>query len=144
MRFRSNRFGTNGISNRIGPYHYADGAMEDIELERAGESGVPPMIKRHFKIIIAGAFNAFGLIGSEHNGIVILDNDNKLVILDEHARADSGYYGPTNHQVDEFEKILKMNYEQFMVFCRTHPRSRTPELDLTPDHGTSKSVRGEG
>lgn len=132
MRFKSSRFGSNGISNRLGPYHYADGAIEGIKKN-----------DRSFTIIIAGAYNAFGLIGSECNGIVVLDNDNKLVVLDEHAREDSGYYGPTNKQIDEFEKLLKMDYESFVKFCREHPRSRTPELDQTPDHGTSKAVKGE-
>ncbi len=136
MRYRSSRFGSYGIENQIGPYHYADGAIQDIELDKSDGS------KRHFKLVIAGAYNAYGLIGSECNGILILDDDNKLVILDEHARADSGYYGPTNHQIDEFEKLCKMDYEQFMAFCRSHPRSRTPELDLTETHGVEKSSRG--
>ena len=136
MRHQSSRFGTYGINNQIGPYHYADGAIQNVEKAK------PDGTIRRFKLVIAGAYNASGLIGSECNGILILDDENKLVILDEHARADSGYYGPTNKQVDEFEKLCKMNYEQFMIFCRSHPRSRTPELDLTPTHGAEKASRG--
>lgn len=61
-----------GIANRIGNYHYADGA-----LRRRTVGGIDYLVG------IAGAYNAFGLIGSEHNGIFVLDDTNKNVILDQ-------------------------------------------------------------
>jgi hypothetical protein len=117
------RFGSNGIANKLGPYMYADGALRKLTLKRDGDGD------RHFTLLISGAYNAMGLIGSEYNGIVVLDDDHLQVVLDQHMKADSGYYGPTNKQIDEWERILKMNYDEFIKLCREHPRTRTPNLE---------------
>lgn len=102
-----------GIQNKIGPYMYADGAL----FEKAFAGG------RDFKIVIAGAFNA-GIIGSEHNGIVVLDETYSNVVLDQHVREDSGYFGPSARQMAEAERIMAMDWAEFSKFCREHPRYR--------------------
>jgi hypothetical protein len=104
---------SNGIRNRIGNYHYADGA-----LRRRNVSGTD------YVIGIAGAYNAFGLIGSEYNGIFILDDTNKRVILDEDTPQQTGYYGPSQAQWDRLEELTACSPEAFLETILTQPRSR--------------------
>ena len=102
-----------GIKNRIGNYHYADGALRRLQI--GGNSYV---------IGIAGAYNAYGLIGPEHNGIFILDEDNKCVVLDRHCEIGSGYYGPSREQQVELNRICDLETPSFRNFIRNHARSR--------------------
>lgn len=81
---------------------------------------------RHFKIILYGAYNALGLIGSEKNGIAILDETLMQVVLDEHCCESSGYYGPSKEQVDEFNRIANLSESEFVEFVNSHPRTREP------------------
>lgn len=85
---------------------------------------------RTFIVAVYGAFNAMGLIGSEKNGIVILDEDEKRVLLDEHAKADSGYFGATVDQMTEFTRITAMTADDFQAFVNAHRRKRYA-IDLT-------------
>lgn len=102
-----------GIKNRLGQYHYADGAIARREIDGT-----------EYVIIIAGAYNAFGLIGSEHNGIAVLDDTAKRVVLDRHVPQSSGYSGPSKAQWDEFEHLLARDDASFLDFISTNPRSR--------------------
>lgn len=102
-----------GIANQVGPYMYADGAMA----EKTFEGG------RTFIVVIAGAYNA-GIIGSEHNGIAILDKDHGQVVLDQHLITGSGYSGPSRDQQLEFQRIMKLDWAGFRDFMRDHPRFR--------------------
>ena len=79
---------------------------------------------RTFRVVLYGALNACGLIGSEHNGVAILDMGKVHVLLDEHARESSGYFGPSAAQIKAFGEIVKMDEKQFIAFCNAHPRSR--------------------
>lgn len=102
-----------GIKNRIGQYHYADGA-----LARRTVDGTD------YVIVIAGAYNASGLIGSEHNGIAILDDTAKRVVLDRHAPEPSGYSGPSATQRIVFERLQEIDDAAFKRFIAEHPRAR--------------------
>lgn len=77
-------------------------------------------------IAIYGAYNARGLIGPEYNGIVILDNTDKKVLVDGHAPhpGGSGYYGPHPDTVREWARIIHMDPSELLLFIREHPRSR--------------------
>ena len=79
---------------------------------------------RNFEIVIYGAYDAFGLIGPENNGIVILDNDNLRVVLDRHFEIQTGYFGSSENQVKEYLKIAAMNWEQFVEFVNNNKRTR--------------------
>lgn len=103
---------SSGIKNQIGPYRYADDAL-----------GEKSFGGRLFKIVIAGAFDA-GIVGSECNGIVILDENNESVVLDEHFKEVSGYNGPSARQKAEFKRIMDMDWPEFSKFCRENPRFR--------------------
>lgn len=77
-----------------------------------------------YRFVLYGAYNAFGLIGPENNGIVVLDEENKRVLCDEIAKADTGYFGPTKDQEAAFVDLLTMDYDEFRKFINTNPRSR--------------------
>ena len=79
---------------------------------------------RTFLLVLYGAFNAFGLIGSERNGIAVLDEDRLAVVLDDHCLESSGYFGPSSRQWREFERLQRLDAERFLAFVRDHPRAR--------------------
>jgi len=102
-----------GISNQIGNYMHADGAVRRCKI---GDT--------NYVIGIAGAYNAFGLIGPEHNGLFILDDTNKRVVLDRHCEESSGYHGPSSAQQAEFERVMNLPLTAFRNFINNHPRFR--------------------
>jgi hypothetical protein len=69
--------------------------------------------KTRFRLLLYGAYNAFGLIGSEHNGICVLNEDDKNVVSDGILSVDSGYFGPAKVQLDLFDKMVKMKASEF-------------------------------
>lgn len=104
---------SNGIANQIGNYMYADGAVRRRKA-RGNE----------YLVGIAGAYNAFGLIGPEHNGIFVLDDTHKRVVLDRDTEETTGYYGPSQRQWDRLKELMQMDEEAFHNLIFTHPRSR--------------------
>jgi hypothetical protein len=102
-----------GIANCIGNYHYADGA---VRRRKVGEI--------EYIVGIAGAYNAFGLIGPEHNGIFVLDDTNKAVILDRDTPETSGYSGPSQRQWDRLKYVMTCSASDFLDFIHDNPRSR--------------------
>ncbi len=79
---------------------------------------------RTFTVVIHGAYDALGLIGSECNGVGVLDEDNKQVVLDQHLRQGSGYFGPTQAQIDEWGRVCGLSYQAFREFVNANHRSR--------------------
>lgn len=80
--------------------------------------------KRKFRLIIYGAYNAMGLIGSECNGIAVLDEDNRHVVCDELAKIGSGYFGPSKEQAKLFDYLINADDKTFANIINTHPRTR--------------------
>lgn len=80
--------------------------------------------KRSFRVIVYGAYNAYGLIGTENNGIAVLDEDRMQVVLDGHCPQETGAYGPSNGQLVEWQRICRMDSAEFVEFCNSHPRLR--------------------
>lgn len=120
-----------GLHNKnVGPY---TGVQFDkiVKFRFSHNTG---RITRTFRVITYQAYNAMGLIGSEYNGICILDDDHLLVILDNHALADTGWFGVSRRQIEEFNKITtRMTWNMFRDFCDNHPRSRNPLRLLPPN-----------
>ena len=69
--------------------------------------------KTRYRILLYGAYNACGLIGSELNGICVLNEDEKNVVSDGICPVSSGYFGPSGYQVDLFNKIVRMPSKRF-------------------------------
>lgn len=83
-----------------------------------------PEGKRKFRFLVYQAYNAFGLIGSECNGVAILDEDKKSVLCDEIAKQNSGWYGISPKQVKMAEGLIGMNWSNFKTFVNSNPRTR--------------------
>jgi hypothetical protein len=85
-----------------------------------------------FMVFVYSAFNAYGLIGPECNGIAILQKDLGLV-LDGHCKQASGYFGASKAQVDEYVRITGMKWEEFQEFCNSHPNCKMKVLERIPN-----------
>mgnify|MGYP003605022521 CR=1 FL=1 len=83
---------------------------------------------RTFRVLIYQAYNAFGLIGTEKNGIAILDEDNRAVICDELARTMSGLSVPTRAQTELFQHLTDsekgMSFEAVAELVNASDRAR--------------------
>lgn len=77
-----------------------------------------------YRIVVYGAYNAMGLIGTEKNGIAILDNQQMAVLCDEICPVNSGYNTPTTDQINMVSTLIDMNDEDFKEFINSNPRSR--------------------
>lgn len=78
-----------------------------------------------FIIGIASAYNAMGLIGSEHNGVFILDDTNRNVIADQIDITGSGWFGPTAEQSARQKWLAdEATDAEFLDFIEKHPRFR--------------------
>jgi hypothetical protein len=77
-----------------------------------------------FRIITYQAFNAQGLIGSEYNGIAILDEDKMEIIVDNIACGPSGYFGVTAAQNAEAERISNMSFSDLSDLVNSSSRAR--------------------
>jgi len=102
-----------GIKNRIGNYLYADGALRRREIG-----------KTTYLVGIAGAYDAYGLIGPEHNGVFVLDDTRKSVVLDRDTPETSGYSGPSERQWGALKTWMTMPEAEFLAALKSHPRAR--------------------
>lgn len=109
------------IAHRIANYHYA--SPDHLRRRRVKTD--------NFIIGYATAYNAFGLIGSECNGIFVLNESRKTVVLDEHMRADTGYFGPTQAHLRELDRLEHLPDQEFVDFVCAHPRTRLESLSET-------------
>lgn len=101
----------NYISKQTGPFkHEPDNCWTKVFNE-----GKP--WQRTFRIVLASAYNANGLIGSERNGIAVLDDDYENVVFSEHMGLHMGGVGHTPMQMEEIEKILQMDWDDFKQYC---------------------------
>lgn len=104
---------SNGIANQIGPFMYSDGAIRKRRV-----NGIDYIVG------IAGAYNAFGLIGPEHNGLFVLDDTNKSVLTDRIAPEQSGYFGPSKAQWQELKRAMELPAKSFIQWIEESPRYR--------------------
>lgn len=74
--------------------------------------------KKSFTVAIYAAHDVFGLIGSERNGVVVVNDTDKKVVLDMEAASSSGWYGPTKKQLDVFGSLNAMTKMQFLGYIR--------------------------
>ncbi len=73
--------------------------------------------KRRFRVVIHGAYNAFGLIGPEMNGVAILSEDEpRSVVLRCIAAQSTGYFGPSRAQIALWNRVCAMEWDQFNEF----------------------------
>lgn len=77
-----------------------------------------------FRIVVYGAYNAMGLVGSEVNGIVVLREDPPDVIADEIACDPSANPNSRSKQIELAKTILVMNDDEFQSFVNSQKRLR--------------------
>lgn len=80
----------------------------------------------NFVIGKSTAYNARGLIGPEHNGIFVLNETQRCVVIDRHLQCQSGYFGASQEQRAEFDRITKMSDKEFLKFVRKVATFRGP------------------
>jgi len=82
-------------------------------------------VGRTFRIVVYAAFNAHGLIGSEDNGILVLDDDNMEVLADSLEKNSSGYFGPSDHQWGVANMLATaMTWLEFASYINSCGRNR--------------------
>ena len=109
----------NPVALRVGPYH---DQKEEHRRQVTFQTEEGP---RTFTVLMSTAFNAYGLIGSEVNGVVVLDDDRRHVLCDQMDRAPSGWDGPTPGQLVTFNTLTNPdNWERFREMIDNHPRRR--------------------
>ena len=102
----------NPISGRVGQYLH-DGNL--FSRMAAGKT---------YTVGFSTAYAAMGLIGSEINGIFVLNEDDFEVVLDQHLRVDSGWFGPQKQHFDELARLKALSDKDFLAWVRQHPRAR--------------------
>jgi len=109
----------------VGPYMGVSfDATTTKQVRGPGRLGGIEIGKRVFRIIVYSAYNAFGLIGTEDNGVAILDEDYRRVLTDKIAPQLTGMFGPSGGQETIFTSLVVMPADLFREFVNTHPRSR--------------------
>ena len=79
---------------------------------------------RKYRVVLYCAYSAHGLIGTEFNGVAVLDEQRKQVLLDSHFQIDTGYFGATPSQEAEHARIMDMTDSEFVAFVNNHSRRR--------------------
>ena len=84
-----------------------------------------------FFIVLYGAMNVGGLLGTEHNGIAVLwENKGEQLIMGHHR--DDSYMKASDRQLVEYERICAMDVDEFKVFVNSHPEARRNVLVDAP------------
>lgn len=92
--------------------------------------GVSRDVRRgRYRILVYGAYNACGLIGSEHNGICVLDDQRMQVVADRMVQISSGYHGPSPMQLAALERLLSCSPASFAHYINVSGRNR---FDVDP------------
>lgn len=79
---------------------------------------------RKLRFILYGAYNAFGLVGPESNGIAVLDNEKRQVVTDEIQKESTGYFGPSQQQIEFFHTLTSMSWSQVQSYINNTKRLR--------------------
>ena len=78
-----------------------------------------------YRLVVYGAYNAYGLVGGESNGIAVLLEDPPSVIVDEILCHAPGHLGPSAAQLNLFETLRTCSDAEFRAYVNECPRLRT-------------------
>jgi len=79
---------------------------------------------RKFRIIVYQAYNAYGLIGPEMNGVAIFDDDSRSVLCDGICKQQTGYFGASPLQIKTADGLIGMDWENFKYFVNNQKSKR--------------------
>jgi hypothetical protein len=82
-----------------------------------------------YRLALYNAYNACGLIGTEYNGIVVLDDKDRCVVVDNLAVGE-----PQSDQTSIMSYLLKCSAKDFAKLVNDAPRAR---FTITPDEVTA-------
>lgn len=127
------------MDRRHGQYLHHEGWKGQKRFSADGTS------TRTFTVLVASAYDA-GIIGPEHNGITVIDEDNQSIVLDQHFRESTGYFGPSPRQQSEYKRVMQMGWTEFSEFCRSNRRFRrgsAPDIESgrSPDYVEEDGLR---
>lgn len=81
---------------------------------------------RRLRIITYQAFNAYGLIGPEDNGVAVLDEDHHEVVCDQMAKSSrGGYFGVSRQAWELAWRLYSGTWKEVCREINQHPRCRT-------------------
>lgn len=95
---------------RLGPYMY-------VTLDKFRKVG-----NKEYRIVLYGAYNAMGLIGTECNGLAIFSNTDREVICDQVACEP--FRAPTQNQKTLAQYLLECTEAEFRATVNAFPRLR--------------------
>lgn len=101
-----------GNSSTIGPF-------EGVTGDKIREVG-----QEKYRILLYGAYNAMGLVGSERNGIAVLSEDRSNVVCDELCCEPEKGSGATANQTEMFNKLLNCSETEFRTIINESARRR--------------------
>jgi hypothetical protein len=81
--------------------------------------------KHDYRIMLYNVKSAYGLIGTEYNGIAIVDETEKTVICDGIMQGISGCYWSNGKQIVAWQAIVRMPFSQFKAFVNNHDNTRS-------------------
>lgn len=88
---------------------------------------------RSFKIVVSSAYDA-GIVGSEFNGVAVLDDDNRAIVFDQGGKS----YNKASQQLLAAELVNAPDWPSFTALLKQQPRLRqgvVPDIDkASPDY----------
>lgn len=104
------------FSKQVGPFV---GVAFDQQIEFIGKKST-----RVFRVVAYQAYNANGLIGSEFNGVAVLNENERNVVCDCIGQCASGYFGVSAGQLQIAKDLCELPWPEFRDFLNNHPRHR--------------------
>jgi hypothetical protein len=104
------------FTKQVGPFV---GVQFDQQVRFIGNKST-----RTFRVIAYQAYSARGLIGSEFNGVAVLNEDDRNVLCDCIAQCSSGYFGVSDGQLQVARDLCGLSWPEFRDFLNNHPRHR--------------------
>jgi hypothetical protein len=114
-----------GLCSRPTPQKPAPGSSSTIgPFERVTGDKIRDVGQEQYRILLYGAYNAMGLVGSESNGIAVLSEDRNNVVCDELGCEPEKGSGATANQTEMFNKLLNCSEAEFRSIVNESTRSR--------------------
>ena len=114
-----------GLCTRPAPQKPAPGSSSTVgPFERVTDDKIREVGREKYRILLYGAYNAMGLVGSESNGIAVLSEDRSNVVCDELCCEPEKGSGATENQTETFNKLLNCSESEFRSIVNECPRSR--------------------
>lgn len=99
------------LEPRLGPYR---GVVRDITVDHADHG--------KFRLLLYCAYDAMGLIGTECNGIAVLNDTRRDVVCDEIGCEP--FRAPTQKQWDLLKLFAQADWENFRTLVNMNSRCR--------------------